>query len=111
MVDQPPLVAKRYRGKPQRQWVSWSFRFKRQAAPAGVPVRLLLDAPARVRWGCNGWQNVQEIETQDSGLSVHWAELPVAACQPGDVIDFTFRWLASGQWEGQDFHIHITEPG
>ncbi|MBL8665999.1 MAG: hypothetical protein JNM48_00905, partial [Rhodospirillales bacterium] len=37
VIDHPPEVAERYRGKPHRQRVSWSFRLKRRAALAGVP--------------------------------------------------------------------------
>lgn len=110
-VDRPPRVHARYRGRvPRRRWAAWSFRLKRTSIPSGLPLRLLLNAPATVRWGRNGWREVADCETQDSGLSVHWADLPVGNLAAGETVNFTFRWHVSGGWEGRDFEVTIA-PG
>jgi hypothetical protein len=107
-VDRPPRVRDRYHGNiPRRRWVAWSFRLKRRSIPRGFPLRLLLNAPATVHWGRSGWQDIKETETRDSGLSVHWAELPITDLREGETVNFTFRWLASGSWEGRDFEVAI----
>ncbi len=96
-VDRPPRAYDRYQGRiPQRRWVAWSFRLKRRTMPEGLPLRLLLNAPASVRWGCNGWQNIKDAATEDSGLSVHWLDLPVASLGEGETVQFTFRWYQRG---------------
>lgn len=107
-VDRPPRVRDHYHGKvPQRCWVAWSFRLKRRSMPPGFSLRLLLDAAAMVRWGRNGWQDIRETETRDSGLSVYWAELPVDKMQEGETVTFTFRWQSNGSWEGRDFEVAV----
>lgn len=107
-VDRPPRVHARYRGQvPRRRWAAWSFRLKRISIPSGLPLRLLLNAPATVRWGRNGWRDVVDCETRDSGLTVHWAELPVWDLRAGETVNFTFRWHLTGGWEGRDFEVSI----
>lgn len=110
-VDAPVRTWRRYGGRrPQPGFVLWRFSHPRHRIRAGQDLRFLLDAPAVIRWGVNGWQNVRDRQTEDWELG-HVAALPTAAMKPGETVQFTFRWFDSGQWEGRDFSAAIVETG
>ena len=67
-------------------------------------------ARARVHFGTHGWQDVRDIDTEDTGLGVHVAKLPTEILKPGDSIQFTFFWPESGNWEGQDYEVSVSGP-
>jgi glucoamylase len=66
-----------------------------------------LKAAAKIRWGGNGWKEVRDVDTRDTGLGVHFADLPVAALTAGETIQFTFLWADTQKWEGQDYEVHV----
>ena len=66
-----------------------------------------MKAPASVHWGVNGWTNVADLATRDTGLGVHVVDLPTRELVAGDSIEFTWRWLATGAWEGQDHEVLV----
>jgi glucoamylase len=69
-----------------------------------------LKAPARIHFGINGWKEIQDIDTKDTGLGIHIAKLPVKRLKDGDSFQFTFYWLEPQAWEGQDYWVSVREP-
>ncbi len=106
-VDAPLRTWQRYGGqRPQPGFVLWRFRHPRHRVAAGLELRFLLEAPAVIRWGSNGWQNVQDSATEDWSLG-HVARLPTTGMKAGETLQFTFYWPEAGHWEGRDFSIQI----
>jgi glucoamylase len=69
-----------------------------------------LPFPAIVRWGRNGWQQIEEIPSVDTRLGFHVAVLDTAALSPGSRLDFTWRWQDGGEWAGHDIAVQIRGP-
>jgi glucoamylase len=69
-----------------------------------------LTAPAQIHFGLNGWKDIQDMETIDTGLGVHVAELPTEALKAGDSVEFTFLWRDSKDWEGRNYEVAIVAP-
>uniref|UniRef100_E6QBJ8 Glucoamylase, (GLUCAN 1,4-ALPHA-GLUCOSIDASE) n=1 Tax=mine drainage metagenome TaxID=410659 RepID=E6QBJ8_9ZZZZ len=110
-VDRPAQTWKRYQGKvPKIDYRIWRLRQRPRQLPAGQELRLLLRAPFTVHWGSNGWQAIQDTESEDWGLG-HVATLPVQKLPVGDSVQFTILWRDSGDWQGEDFHIDIVGGG
>lgn len=106
--DRPEPVWARYGGvRPRTEHFVWTLRFPVAQLPAGTRLLVCLPEPARVRLGVNGWQNVRDVSTQDSGLGLHVAEVPVAGLSPGDTVEFRFVASASGQWAAPDYRVTI----
>jgi glucoamylase len=63
--------------------------------------------PARVHHGVDHWQAVTDTDTTENGLGQHVVALPTSGLKAGTRIAFTFFWLDTGRWEGQDHHIDI----
>ncbi|HPC72944.1 MAG TPA: glucan 1,4-alpha-glucosidase [Syntrophales bacterium] len=85
----------------------WRFNHKCREIPAGRVLRLELLAPARVRWSADEWRSIHDQDTVDTGLGVHFVDLPTKGLDPGSVICLTFFWTASGQWEGSDYEVVV----
>ena len=110
-VDRPSRTWARYQGrKPRLDYALWQPRQRVRQLIAGLELRVLLPEPATVRWGKNGWRDPAELVTEDWGLG-HVARIPTGRAAVGDTINVTFRWAASGQWQGEDFQVAvIAEP-
>lgn len=107
-VDRPVATWKRYGGKrPAIDYTIWGPNLRGHHIRAGHRLTIALTAPARVHWGINGWSEVADVETYDTGLGLHAVDLPVTALVAGNAIDFTFFWLGPQTWEGQDFRVEV----
>jgi glucoamylase len=106
-VDRPAATWKRYGGKkPEIQYRIWRLRQRLRQVRAGQELRLLLQAPFTVHWGVNGWQNIQDLSSEDWQLG-QVAILPLHTLSAGESAQFAIRWQDSGDWQGEDFHIDI----
>jgi len=107
-VDRPDATWNRYRGvRPEIDYAIWQSCSPIRRLRAGHTLILMLPGNARVHWGVNGWNNVQDSITEDSGLAVHSVELDVRLLSAGDTIQFTFFWLETQTWEGRDYEVSI----
>jgi glucoamylase len=107
-VDRPMATWARYRGiRPKVDFDIWGPTTRPQRLRAGNTLCIALKAPARVHWGINGWQEICDVDTRDTGLGVHCVDLPVAGLTPGETVQFTFLWLATQAWEDQDHQVLV----
>lgn len=108
-VDRPARTWARYGGvRPELDYVLWHPHRRILTIAAGQALRLFVPDPARVHWGKDGWQDVEDAETEDWGFG-HVAIIPAAKLQGAAQIDFTFYWPARDAWQGEDFQMTITQ--
>jgi glucoamylase len=106
--DRPAAVWRRYGGRrPEAERAFWCLHAPIGSIDRGGALVIALPRPARVHWGLNGWQNIADGETQDSGLGLHGFELGAAALAGAASINFTVQWRATQEWLGRDFLIAI----
>jgi glucoamylase len=74
---------------------------------AGASLIVALRTPAIVRWGFNGWQDIVERSTTSNSLGLHVVLIDTAPIMAGQVLDFTFRNMPSGNWIGVDYRLQI----
>lgn len=110
VFDMPPPTAQRYLEEHvSSPYAIWRFSYRRQAMPAGQTLRVEVLAPAVVHWSADGWQNVQDVPTRDTGLGVYVADLPTCDLVSDSTVIFTFRWPEADRWEGRNFTVHVGE--
>jgi glucoamylase len=110
-VDRPAATAARYRhGVPLPRQLTWTMWQPRRRLIQGRMLRVVLDRPALVHWGSNGWQHAQDVPTQPVGCLGYVADLPCAGLAAGESVEFTWRWNDSGQWLGQDHQLPVVAP-
>jgi glucoamylase len=108
VFDTPRQTVQRYLvEKTGSSRVIWRFNHKCRRMSAHGILRVELLASATVHWGVDDWQNVRDIETRDTGLGVHVADLPTEGLAVGARVRFTFYWRDSSRWEGRDFYVDI----
>ncbi len=108
VFDLPPQTVERYvkRDTPSTLAV-WRFNHKTRELPRGRTLRVETLAPAAVHWSGDGWRTVRDAVSRDSGLGVHFTDLPTASLPAGSEIRFTFYWPDADRWEGADFSVNI----
>jgi glucoamylase len=85
----------------------WRFNHKCRTMPAGKVLRTEMLAPAMVHWSPDNWRTVHDTNTVDTGLGIHFADLPTDKLPTGSKVLFTFLWTESGQWQGEDFEVTV----
>ncbi|HET9241282.1 MAG TPA: glycoside hydrolase family 15 protein [Oligoflexus sp.] len=106
IVDQEDVVRQHFiPHQPQKIIPIWRFNNKLRSVPCCPCFRIETATPARVRWSDDGWQSIHDIETRDNGFLLQSVDLCLQAGVKA--VDFTFYWLNSQSWEGQDFHVCI----
>jgi len=109
VFDRPPQALARYVGAGARSvpHAVWRFNNKIRTMRAGSILRVETLAAATVHWGIDDWSNVRDVDTADTGLGVHVADLDTSRLPAGRRVAFTFRWHDGGRWEDADFQIVV----
>lgn len=89
VFDLPPQPAQRYLVQGAKSpRVIWRIDHPRWSIPAGKTLRVELTAPAILHCGGGGGS----FPTRDSGLDVHFVDLPTERLAPGESVRFTIAW-------------------
>lgn len=108
VYDMPPQPKERYQVQGIRaRHAVWRFNNKCHRLSAGHVLRIELLAAAMVHWSINGWRNVSDTQTRESGLGTHYADLDTTRVSSGEVIVFTLLWQTDGRWEGCDYQVAV----
>ena len=106
VFDCIPAVKDRYcRDKPDYPCEFWTFAHQPASIPGGKVLRIVTMAPAMVHWSLDGWQAVNDNETEETSLGCWFVDLPTDQLPTGGDVVFTFRW-AEG-WQGRDFRVSV----
>lgn len=111
VFDTPLSVYHRYvvekRGAP---FALWRFNLKLREMPPGKALRIENLSPAVVRWSHDGGSTFQELNTVDTGIGVHVADLPTECLKGGDRIDFTLRWSDARDRPDEVYSVAVRGP-
>jgi glucoamylase len=108
VFDMPLQTVKRYLiDKIVSNRMLWSFNNKLRSMPFGRILRVETLAPVMVKWTSDDWSTFHEGSTIDSGLGVHFNDIPTNEFPEGTEIIFTLFWKESKQWEEVNFLVTI----
>jgi glucoamylase len=108
VFDMQPNTTKRYvRDKTASPLVIWSFNHKCRTMAFGKTLRIGVLCRAVVRWSPDNWKTVNDVNTKDSGLGLHYVDLPTEGIPSGSGVSFTFYWPDTGNWEGKDSVVEV----
>jgi glucoamylase len=112
LFDLPPQTVQRYlTDKTVSPRLVWRFNHKLRSLPAGKILRIETMAAARVHWSEDDWASTHDVDTHDTGLGTHMADLPTQAAPEGARVQFTFYWSHVNRWEGTDFMVRVAARG
>jgi glucoamylase len=108
VFDQPPQTYQRYVVEKQSCAIFiWGFNHKVRSMPTGKSLRLQLLAPATAHWSIDAWHTAQDSSSRDSGLGLHFVDLPTDKLAAGARVVFTFYWTEDKRWEGTNFEVCV----
>jgi glucoamylase len=111
VFDRPPQTVRRYlREKHVPRCRPWRPDWRTPSVPVGRVLRLDLPEPAVIHWTSDGWETRYDVQTRDTGLGIHTADLPTDGLVPGHVLTFTWKKIASDEWIGVDHTVTIGGP-
>jgi glucoamylase len=108
VFDMPQHAAQRYlRDNVRSPRIAWRFNNKLRSIPAGTSLRIETLAPAVVRWSCDGAAETGDVQTRNSTLGIHYADLPSAGLRSGAMLDVTLCWAPASCRESSHFMVAI----
>jgi len=100
-------VAERYiGGRGRRDLEVWKPNRRVQRVRPGQVLRVQAPEPFRLHWTVDEWRTPRDTDSRDSGLGLHFADIPVDRSQTAPV-RFTFLWTEHGSWEGRDYAAEV----
>jgi glucoamylase len=108
IFDMPLQVEKRYvTDKVKSNLFTWTFSTNLKFIPKGRTLRIHCLANATIRWSTDDWFTSQEVTTLDSGVGVHYVDLPTTNLDNDVKIVFTFYWHDAECWENINYELFI----
>jgi glucoamylase len=108
VFDLPSQTVKRYlTDKKTSNRIMWRYNHKTISIDTNRILRIELLASALIHWTVDEWETMQDTATQNSGLGIHYADLPTGELSSGTTITFTFFWIEVERWEGENFTVSI----
>jgi glucoamylase len=109
-LDRPAAVWRRYGGRrAEAKRAIWCLHAPISRIDRRMGLMIALPRAAKIHWGMNGWQDVADGETQESGLGLHGFDIAAAALSQARSLDFTFQWRDTQDWVRKDFHVIIED--
>jgi glucoamylase len=106
--DRPEAAWQRYRGERcNATRAIWSEQARISTISVGDSLLVTLCTPASVRWGFDGWQNIEERPTTPNHQGLHVLPIDTAGMIAGQRVDFAFRYSPSERWIGIDYRIDV----
>jgi glucoamylase len=108
-VDRPSATWQRYRGvRPTVKYLIWGPKDRSHQIRRGSALYFALESPARVHWGTNGWQNIQDADTApENRLGLNVVKIDLDDVAIGSTVQFTFFWKDRRAWEGRDYALTV----
>jgi glucoamylase len=85
----------------------WNFNAQYKSIPKGKILRIECLTSATVHWTKNNWTTSKEIHTHDTGLGIHYVDLPVYDLEYEQEISYTFFWRDAHVFEKEIYTLKI----
>jgi len=85
-------------------WI-WSRHAPLRSLPNGRGLMILLEGPAQLHLGFDGWREIRDVECEAVGLGLYGHRIEAVELDPHRSIQFTWRKRPEGEWSGEDVVI------
>lgn len=83
----------------------WKFNHKCYEMNLGKILRIELESKAIVKWSIDDWNTSNENKSNDTGLGIHYVDLPTINLKASTKLSFTFHWEEKNKWEGTNYNV------
>lgn len=107
IFDMSLQTEKRYiKNKATSPYTVWRFGWNCNSISSGKRLRIEVMAQATIRFTVNNWQTFKDIETIDTTVGIHLADIDLNQIAANEII-FTFFWKESNHWEEKEFSMTV----
>src|SRR5437667_942425 len=93
VFDMPPQPVARYQtSKTMSRFAAWRLNQKCRKILFGKILRIEVLAPATVHWSDDNWRTATDCKTIDTGIGIHYADLPTSGRSHASSILVTSFW-------------------
>jgi len=92
--------------KTSSPFMVWRFTFPCTIISSDKILRIEVEAAAKVHWTADNWETKNDLNTYDTHVGLHVADIDFGKKKSGD-IKFTFFWKVANHWENKDFMVQI----
>jgi glucoamylase len=85
----------------------WNFTSLFKMVPKGKILRLQCLTAATVRWTVDNWITTHDTITLNSGVGIHYADIPTMDFNHDQKLSYTFYWHEAEVWEKTDYTLII----
>ncbi|WP_235291067.1 hypothetical protein [Portibacter lacus] len=90
----------------QAEVTIWRKELKIKDFAKGRKLRIETVSPAFIKWTKDDWKTVNEVDTEDMCLGIHYTDLPTESMEEGQ-LKFTIYWKESEKWDGKNYEVNI----
>ena len=109
VFDLPPQTRRRYLEQGiSSDRVIWRVGCERPRIAAGEVIRVEALTAATIRWSVDDWKTSREVLTRNSGLGIHFADLPTGKLRAGKIVRMKIHWTDANKDEGKEFCVNVT---
>ncbi len=110
VFDNIPAVAGRYldETKLYKLLEIWKHNRQPRTVQRGFTLRIQAAQSFRLRWTRNEWREMEFTRSTPTTLGIEFTDIPIPDSQQAP-IRFTFHWLGSDLWEGQDYEVAVID--
>lgn len=107
--DRVESAFRRYVLQPVKSQIEfWLLRHRTRRLPRGKTLRILLPEDAQIVWTTDAWATTRKTETRRlEPLGLSFADFSSQKLRAGAVIEFTFFWLSSQKWQGNNWRVTV----
>jgi glucoamylase len=84
----------------------WTFNHRARSVRAGAVLRVLAEAPFRLRWTADEWAHHEDAASTRVNTGHSFVDIAAPSDQRAP-IRFTFFWMQADKWEGRDFEVGV----
>lgn len=94
--------------KATSKFMVWRFTYPCISISSKKILRIEVLTPANIHWTNDNWETVNEMDTTDTQLGMHVADLNFSD-KKTEKIEFTFFWKEANRWENKNFEVRVYE--
>ena len=110
--DRVEPAFQRYVAKPKKsRHEIWSLRHPIRRMSHGKILRIIIATDATFIWSADGWTNTRTADaTKNNTLNLWFVDLPTEKLPLNCIVEFTFFWKATQNWEGRNYSVVVGDP-
>jgi len=86
----------------------WNFDRQLLTMQAGKRLRIPLRDAFSLRWSVDNSSTFTDTQSAETAVGIYYVDLPTNQNGAGSLVQFTFYWIDSQRWQGQNYSVRLS---